>query len=78
VIVQIEGGRLLVRSDAALHILERLGGAWRIFAIAGRIRPRPLRDTAYDGIARIRKRLFPAPKEACPLLPRHLRERFEA
>jgi predicted DCC family thiol-disulfide oxidoreductase YuxK len=77
-IVQLEDGRLLVRSDAALHILERLGGAWRILGSACRILPRPLRDAAYDGVARIRKRLFAAPKEACPLLPRHLRDRFEA
>ena len=78
VIAQLEDGRLLVRSDAALHILERLGGVWRVIGTVGRAIPRPLRDWAYDGVARIRKRLFAAPKEACPLLPRHLRDRFEA
>lgn len=77
VIVQAQEGRLLVRSDAALHILERLGGVWRVLGIAGRAFPRPLRDALYDGVARIRKRLFAAPKEACPLLPSALRGRFD-
>jgi len=78
VVVQRSDGRLLVRSDAVLHLLARLGGAWRLLATAGHVVPRPLRDAAYDAIARLRKRLFAAPKEACPLLPGALRERFEA
>ncbi len=78
VIVGTEDGRLLVRSDAALHLLERLGGAWRILGLVAGIVPRAVRDAAYDGVASVRKRLFRAPKEACPLLPAALRERFEA
>lgn len=77
VVVQLGDGRLLVRSDAALHVLGRLGGIWRAIGLAGRAVPRPLRDAAYDGVARVRKRLFAAPQEACPLLPRELRDRFE-
>lgn len=77
VVVATRDGRLLSRSDAALHVLERLGGVWRAIGTAGRAIPRPLRDWAYDGVARIRRRLFAAPKESCPLLPPHLRERFE-
>ncbi len=77
VVVRTSSGELLVRSDAALHQLERLGGLWRVLGVLGRVVPRPLRDAAYDGLARVRKRLFPAPVEACPLRPATLATRFE-
>jgi len=41
-----------------------------------RLVPRPLRDVVYRCVARVRRRIFAAPKDACPLLPKHLRERF--
>lgn len=50
-------GRLLTRSDAALAVLRRPGGAWAALAWLRRI-PRPLRDGAYALIARHRYRLF--------------------
>ena len=34
-------------------------------------------DAAYDAIARVRKRIFAAPKDACPILPPDLRTRFD-
>jgi predicted DCC family thiol-disulfide oxidoreductase YuxK len=77
VVVRTASGELRVRSDAALHLLERLGGVWRVLGVLGRIVPRPLRDAAYDRLARVRKRLFRAPAEACPLLPAALATRFE-
>lgn len=70
------GGRVLVRSDAALHALARLGGPWRALAAAGRLVPRTLRDAAYGLVARLRRRLFPAPEGPCPRLPARLAERF--
>ncbi|MDJ0841887.1 MAG: DCC1-like thiol-disulfide oxidoreductase family protein [Acidobacteriota bacterium] len=70
-------GRILVKSTAALTIGRRLGGLWRLAAYLGFAVPRVIRDAAYDGIARIRYKLFAQPKEACPLLPPHLRDRFE-
>ena len=39
--------------------------------------PAALRDRAYDWIAGVRHRLFTAPVEACPIIPKHLRARFE-
>ena len=77
-IVKTTEGRILVRSDGALHILDRLGGLWRALAAIARVAPRPVRDTLYDGIARVRKRLFAAPKDVCPLLPPAFRGRFQA
>lgn len=54
-IVVIDGGRALVRSDAVLAILQRLGGPWHLLRIGGLL-PRRLRDALYDAIARRRKR----------------------
>ena len=40
-VVQRADGALLVRSDATLHILARLGGGWRALAAVLRARPAP-------------------------------------
>lgn len=68
---------LLVRSDAFVHILRRLGGGWRILGSALAIVPWFLRDAAYDFIARIRFRIFGRRDELCPIVPPELRERFD-
>lgn len=76
VVVRTADGRTLVRSDAAIHIGERLGGVWRMLARAASLLPRWLLDPCYDAIARIRGRLFAKPDGVCPLLPPELRQRF--
>ena len=71
-----EGGRFRLRSDAALAILNGLGGAWRLTALL-RVFPRPVRDAVYDLVARNRKRWFgrraecrvPGPAERDRFLP---------
>lgn len=55
-VIWVEGGRVLVRSDAALSVARYLGGWWRL-ALLARALPRPLRDAGYDLIARHRHRL---------------------
>lgn len=50
-------GRAYVKSSAALHVLRRLDGWWPLL-YAGIVIPRPIRDFAYDLIARSRYRLF--------------------
>ena len=45
-------------------------------SVAGRLVPRALRDALYDAFARVRRRLFPRPEQACPVLPEPLRARF--
>ncbi len=75
-IVQTDNGMILMRSDAVLHVLRRLGGLWRALGIVGRLIPRALRDNVYDGIARRRHRLFQAPAASCPMIPADLRGRF--
>lgn len=76
IVVVTADGRLLDRSDAVLHILDRLGTGWRGLARIGRLIPRPIRDAAYNVVARVRSRLFPSPPDLCPSVPPELRHRF--
>ena len=76
IVVRTGDGETLTRSDAVLHVLERLGGLWRVFAGIGKWIPRPVRDAMYRGFARIRRRLFARPDHACPVLPLRYRTRF--
>jgi predicted DCC family thiol-disulfide oxidoreductase YuxK len=76
VMVKTANGELLTRSSAVLYLMKRLGGAWRALAMLVSLIPEPLRDAAYDFIAGIRHRLFRVPDAACPVIPRHLHERF--
>ncbi|MFT6715350.1 MAG: putative DCC family thiol-disulfide oxidoreductase YuxK, partial [Planctomycetota bacterium] len=62
-------GQHFTRTSAVVLLLERLGGWWRLIALGLFIIPRPLRDAGYDGVARIRHRLFARPTDACPLMP---------
>jgi predicted DCC family thiol-disulfide oxidoreductase YuxK len=68
---------LLVRSDACVHVLRRLGGRWRVIAALVAVIPRPVRDACYDFVARIRYRAFGRREDVCPTLPAELRERFD-
>jgi predicted DCC family thiol-disulfide oxidoreductase YuxK len=75
-VVRTDGGHLLLRSAAVRHVLARLGGMWRLVAALAALVPQNLLDACYDGIARVRRNLFRAPAESCPLVPPDLRERF--
>lgn len=77
-VVRTRDGRLLVRSAAALHVLDTLGGGWRVLAWLLRPLPRTLLDRAYAAVAAIRHRLAPPPPAACPLVPPDVRARFAA
>ena len=74
--VRTVDGRLLLKSDAWLHILQRLGGMWKVVGAVMSIVPRALRDLAYDFVARIRFRIFGRREDVCPLVPPELRGRF--
>jgi predicted DCC family thiol-disulfide oxidoreductase YuxK len=76
-IVVEDDGRALVRSRAVLLAMDRLGGLWRAIAVLGRIVPRAIRDLVYDGVARVRRKIFAKPPDVCPLIPAHLRPRFD-
>ena len=55
--VLIADGKVYSRSDAAIRISRYFGGAWK-FLGAIRFVPRPIRDWAYDIVARNRYRWF--------------------
>jgi predicted DCC family thiol-disulfide oxidoreductase YuxK len=56
-IVLYENGRCFTRSTAALRILRRLGGPWRLlYGLV--VVPRPLRDTVYEWVMRRRYEWF--------------------
>ena len=76
-VVHTAEGRVLTRSDGLLHILRRLGGRWRFIAIVAAVVPAVVRNRLYDVVARTRHRLFRRPADACPLIPPHLRARFD-
>ncbi len=78
IVLELEDGTIRTRSAAALEIASRLGGFWRGLALVGARLPSALLDAGYDAIARIRKKLFASPKDACPILPPDLRARFDA
>lgn len=76
VVVKTSDGDLLTRSDAALHVLKRLGGLWRLLAGLLAVVPRTARDAAYDRVAAIRHQLFAKPTDACPVMRTDVRARF--
>jgi predicted DCC family thiol-disulfide oxidoreductase YuxK len=77
VVVLTNDGRLLIRSDAFVHILRRLGGAQRVLAGVLAVIPRPVRDLVYNFIARVRYKVFGRRDQVCPVVPRQLRARFD-
>jgi predicted DCC family thiol-disulfide oxidoreductase YuxK len=76
-VIRTADGSLLARSDAVVHILQRLGGGWRVPASILAAIPRGLRDAVYDFIARVRYRVFGKRKDLCPIVPPDLRGRFD-
>jgi predicted DCC family thiol-disulfide oxidoreductase YuxK len=77
IVLSLSDGNLFVRGAAMLGIGKRLGGLWRAAALAAGVLPLRWLDAGYDGIAKARHRLFAAPPDACPILPPHLRARFD-
>lgn len=53
----LDRGRIYTASDASIHMMMAMGGAWRL-AYLIRIVPRPWRDAAYRLLARNRYRWF--------------------
>jgi predicted DCC family thiol-disulfide oxidoreductase YuxK len=75
-VLLIEDGRVYDRSSAALRIARGLSGFWPLLSLF-RIVPRPVRDLAYDCLARHRYRWF-GRTDACRVPTPELRSRFLA
>jgi predicted DCC family thiol-disulfide oxidoreductase YuxK len=77
IVVLDPGGELRTRSAAVTYIVDRLDRPARLFWLTLPMRlPRPLADLLYRLVALIRRPVFGRTKEACPMLPPELRERF--
>jgi predicted DCC family thiol-disulfide oxidoreductase YuxK len=72
--VLIADGRPYVKSDAAIRLSRYLAGAWKMLAVI-KVVPRPMRDWAYDVVARNRYRWF-GRFDACMVPTPELRARF--
>jgi predicted DCC family thiol-disulfide oxidoreductase YuxK len=72
--VWVEGPLVLTRSSAAIRLAWYLGGAWRLAEVL-RLVPRPVRDWAYDLLARHRHRLAGSARRAF-VAPADVRNRF--
>lgn len=70
----LDSDRHFEQSNAVLHAMIRLGGAWRLIA-ALYVFPRPLRDFVYRIVARNRYRWF-GRRDACRLPTPEERDRF--
>ena len=66
---------LTSRSDAAIFVVQRLGGFWQAIGTVAKLMPRFLRDWGYRLIARNRYRIF-GRAEACFLPQPRYSERF--
>ncbi|RJS61936.1 thiol-disulfide oxidoreductase DCC family protein [Bacillus sp. PK3_68] len=72
--ILIEGDKVYYKSAAALRICKHLKGAWKLlYALI--IVPRPIRNIAYDFIAKNRYKWF-GKKESCMLPSPSVRARF--
>ncbi len=69
------GQEVYRKSTAAVRILIRLGGIWRLLGGALRLVPRPLRDAGYSLVARYRYAIF-GKKETCRMPTPAERARF--
>ena len=76
-VVLTRDGKLLMRSNASLHTMRRLGSGWIVIANILGLIPRAFRDVMYDFVASIRYRVFGRQDELCPVVPPNLRARFD-
>ncbi|MGN7468678.1 thiol-disulfide oxidoreductase DCC family protein [Brevibacillus sp. SAFN-007a] len=74
-VVLIAHGRLYTKSDAILRVTRKLSGAWPLCFYLGRLIPRPVRDFAYDWVAKNRYRWF-GKQEQCMLPTPAIKSRF--
>ena len=73
-LILIEKGQVYQRSSAALRVVRRFGGAWRL--LYGLILvPRPVRDRVYDWVAENRYSWF-GRRDRCRRPTPELEERF--
>jgi predicted DCC family thiol-disulfide oxidoreductase YuxK len=73
-IILIEDGQLYLRSTASLQIASQLTAPWRWARVLLAV-PRPIRDTAYNMVAAVRRRIAGV-SNACEVPPPEIRARM--
>lgn len=73
-VVFLNNGKQYSKSDAVLHVLDELGGVWKLSKV-GRILPAKMRDSAYNLVAENRYEIF-GKKDTCRLPSAEERSRF--
>lgn len=73
-IVYIRDGKCLFKSSAILHVINDLGGAWKLFYVFIIIPPF-MRDFIYSIIARTRYKIF-GKRETCMIPSPDVEDRF--
>lgn len=76
-VVCVEGGRATTHSTAALRIATLLDDPWPLAGFLAWV-PTPLRDDAYNFVARHRKQWFGTVKQGCRVMTPDERARFLA
>ena len=76
-VVATRDGRYLTKSAAVIHVMRRLPFPWPALGALARVVPPFMLDAVYDLVARTRYRLFGRTDSACPVIPAHLRSRFD-
>ena len=75
-VLRTADGRLLVRSGAVVESLRRTSGLGTALAVVVALLPTALADRLYDQLARVRRLVFRAPADACPVADPARRARF--
>ena len=73
-IIFYNDGKVLLRSDAALKIMEILGFPYNVF-LAGKLSPKFIRDGIYSWVAN-RRYTYGKRYDSCPMPPIEWRDRF--
>ncbi|GMA62491.1 thiol-disulfide oxidoreductase DCC family protein [Alicyclobacillus fastidiosus] len=73
-VVLLEEGQIYVKSAAVLRILRELRGVWPLYYLFVLI-PAPLRDAAYDFVARHRRQWF-GQQDSCMVPTDEMKNRF--
>jgi predicted DCC family thiol-disulfide oxidoreductase YuxK len=76
VVLLFPDGKMLLGTDAILHIFGKLDAPWPTLAPLLRLVPVFIRDAMYDTVSHLRKKLFAPPPMVCPTMDPEEEKRF--
>ncbi|NQU70497.1 MAG: DUF393 domain-containing protein [Rhodospirillales bacterium] len=75
-VVVTPDGKMLSEADAAIYLLNAIGGLWRLLSHGMKLVPPRLRNWAYHAVGNRRFRIFGAKTDLCPLTPPEMKDRI--